>query len=231
MAYKILLAGIDGSGKSASVSLLASRLGRTYKVLRIGNGDARLISGGVETSILPPVYRRATLRVKRMVVRCRLYGLFFIFSLIYKYAGSKYLGTLKDIDVTLYETDTLLHPAVYTTYHFPWTKAVRPRLRFSLMRLLFGRKRRLTIFYLDIDPSIAMRRIIERGDDIQPHENYSDLRNLRAEFGRVLEEASRYGFEIVRINTNTKNLKEVVDEMETVLQTRFSLDTRNRMQD
>ena len=98
------------------------------------------------------------------------------------------------------------------------------------MRLLFGRKRRLTIFYLDIDPSIAMQRIIERGDDIQPHENYSDLRNLQAEFGRVLEEASRQGFEIVRINTHTKNLKEVVDEMETVLQTRFSLDTRNRMQ-
>ena len=78
MAYKILLAGIDGSGKSASVGLLGSRLGQTYKVLRIGSGDARLISGGVETSILPPVHRRATSRVKQMAVQCRLYGLFLL---------------------------------------------------------------------------------------------------------------------------------------------------------
>jgi thymidylate kinase len=76
---------------------------------------------------------------------------------------------------------------------------------------------------LDTDPSIAVERIHRRDVPIQPHENCEDLEVLRNEFVNVLNAASKGGFEIVRINTDKKNLETVVGEMERVLKEKLVL--------
>jgi thymidylate kinase len=75
-----------------------------------------------------------------------------------------------------------------------------------------------TIFYLDVEPEVAMERICKRGSPIQPHENVRDLGTLRNEFADIIEIALKYGFEIFRINTNVKNLEEVTDEVHSIIE-------------
>jgi predicted regulator of amino acid metabolism with ACT domain len=66
-----------------------------------------------------------------------------------------------------------------------------------------------------------MKRIHKRaetGVDIHSHENLRDLKTLKKEFDSMVEVASENGFEIFKINTNERNLDEVVKEVQTLLE-------------
>ena len=224
MTYKILFAGIDGSGKTTCVDSLISKLSSKYRILKIASSNPPYLFFRNERR--PAINHKWQIMVDRMRIiarKCHLYGLFLCLNIFYKYISSKYVETFKDVDIIMYAADTLLHPAVYITYHFPYTKKLSTRFRFIFVKTLFGFKSDFILFYLDTDPHIAMDRIRKRNIEIQPHENCRDLESLRAEFDNILRIASDSGIEIVRINTNNKSVEEVTNEMEIVLKQKFCL--------
>lgn len=218
MSYKILFAGIDGSGKSTLAELLTSKLSKKYRILKIGNRDSYISHHDEKKRVVTHKWYEWIDHMRILSKKMHVYGLFLVFNLSYKYIASKYMVNFSKVDIIMYETDTLLHPAVYITYHFPLTKKLSPSIRFKIAKMLFGFKRDFLVFYLDTDPSIAVERIHRRDIPIQPHENCEDLKMLRDEFVNVLNAASKGGFDIVWVNTDQKNLETVVGEVEGVVQ-------------
>jgi hypothetical protein len=125
----------------------------------------------------------------------KFYPIFLAFKYMYKFVVVKYVERFRKCDLVMYEIDFLLHPAVFVTYHFKWTKKLSSRLRFRIFSILNGRKpKSSTIFYLDIEPDEAERRIRNRGKEIEAHENKEDLAILRDEFEGVINAARDDGF-------------------------------------
>ena len=137
---------------------------------------------------------------------------------IYRTIVANYLGHLiKDANIVMYETDTLLHPAVYMTFHLPFSRHISRRIRVRLASIVFGSKRRFLTFYLEVDPNIAVERIRKRGGNIHTHENVKDLETLKEEFDKMISIASGSGFNIVRINTDNKSAEDVTNEIYMVV--------------
>jgi len=221
MKHKILFAGIDGSGKSTCMDLLISRLQSRYSIMKIGNYDPYFFYKGEKKPAVKYRYYKIMDYIRPIAKKYRFYSVFLIFNFIYKFLISKYLELFKRSDMIVYDTDTLLHPAVYITYHMPFSKMIKSSLRFKICSMLFGSKRNFSIFYLDTEPEVAIKRIhrrAETGVDIHSHENIRDLKTLKKEFDNMLEVASENGFEIFKINTNEKSLEEVVKEIQIILE-------------
>lgn len=219
---KLLFAGIDGSGKTSCLHLLIAKLESDYRILKIGNSDPCIFFEGKTTSAVKARWYQKIDYLRTISVKYHFHGLFLLFNFLYKYLLSKYLESYGDTDIIMYESDTLLHPSVYITYHFPWTKKLSPGLRFRIVYTLFRSKENLIIFYLDTDPSIAVDRIQKRNINIQPHENCRDLGILKREFEKIVSVASRYGLDILEINTDSRTPEEVTREMEIFLEKRFT---------
>ena len=225
MKHKVLFAGIDGSGKSTCLDLLISKLESKYSILKIGNCDPYIFFKGEKKSAIKYRSYKIMEYIRPISVRYRFYGIFLLLNFTYKFLLSKYVELLKKSDLIMYETDTLLHPAVYITYHMPFSRMITNGSRFKICSFLFGAKRNFSIFYLDAKPEVAMERIhkrAEKGDDIHGHENTRDLTKLKKEFDSMLEVASENGFEIFRINTNHKSLDEVAKEVQIILEEKLS---------
>ena len=233
MIHKILFAGIDGSGKSTCLDLLISQLQSKYSIIKIGEyrctktglwkNDPHIFFKG-ETRVYTK-NRSSTImgHLRPISKRYHFYGIFLIANFFYKYLLAKYVEMSHKCDLIIYETDMLLHPAVYITYHFPLTRKVRNTLRFRIVKMLFGSRRNCSIFYLETEPQVAMKRIVHRGIDIHEHENPRGLSELKKEFDKMVEVARQNGFRIFRINTNDKGVDEVVRDVEGIVEEELSI--------
>ena len=217
MKLQILFAGIDGSGKSTCLNLLISRLEPKYRILKLGNYDPYIYFKGKKHRFLKYNAYILLERIGKILFKTPLYSAFLVFNFTYKYALEKYIQIFKQADITLYETDTLLHPAVYATYHLPFTRMLSARFRFTLVNAFFGSRKNFLILYLDIDPATAVDRIGKRNKPIEPHENIQDLGKLKQEFDKILAVALQSGLEIVTIKTDNKNKEEIASEAEHAL--------------
>jgi cytidylate kinase len=225
MKHKIAFAGIDGSGKTTCMDLLISKLQSRYNLTKVG--DPCIFCKDGEKKVVRNTYYRVKGRVRPISKKYGFYNLFLIWSFICKFLVAKYLELFKKNDLIMYESDILLHAAVYITYHFPFSKIISSNLRFKIVSMLLGTKskKNFSIFYMDTEPEVAMERIHKRaetGVDIHAHENTRDLKKLKKEFDDILEVASEKGFEIFRINTNGKSLDEVAIEVQTILEKKLS---------
>jgi hypothetical protein len=225
--HRILFAGIDGSGKTACMQALVSRLEPAYRIVKIGNCDPCLCFQGRTTPVCPKLV--VALRLDRgsgfvrLAKRLHLYGVLLAWSYAYNWLLSRYVQLLRKGDLVVYETDMLLHPSVYITYHLPFSRRIKDTLRFRLAQALFGSGADCSIFYLDVEPETAMRRIRGRTDEVHAHENLGDLRKLKDEFDRMVQVAAHAGFGTFRIDTNVKALNEVVDEIQAIVTERAGL--------
>lgn len=217
MIHKLFFAGIDGSGKSNCSDLLILRLESKYSVLKIINRDASVVFNGNRYIVFNRCHKLLG-EIRSISRKYRLYGVFLILKSIYFLLVSKYIERYKKTDLVIYEIDKLLHPSVYVTYHFPLTRLINRKWRFRIAKMLFGSKKNFSIFYLDTDPEVAMQRICKRGTDVQAHENIQDLVKLKQEFDNMIEIALKEGVEIFKIKTNDKNLEEVADEVQSIIE-------------
>lgn len=218
MDSKVLFAGIDGSGKSSCLDAVIKRLEPEFSILKISNYDPCFYYKGKQTPAFKLKLHSIMDYIRPMSVKYKFYGIFLLINFTYKYVLSKYLELFKKSNIIIYDTDLLLHPAVYITYHFPYSKMVNNSLRFKIVSSLFGSKKKSMIFYLDTKPEIAMERIQIRGIEIHSHENLEDLEKLRMEFDKVLQVAIKGGYQIFRIDTNARTLNEVVDEVQSIIE-------------
>lgn len=221
MKRKIVFSGIDGAGKSTSLDLLISRLDSRYKILKIGFREPYLFYRGKKEVALKYDVQGAIEPIGNFSKKCRCYSMFLVFKFFVKKMLTKYLEIFKRYDVAMYETDTLLHPAVHVTFHFPSSKSLGQKFRLRIASALFGSKKGLAIVFLDADPKITVKRIHKRGDPIDAHENIRDLEVLRGEFHKMLDVASDAGFDIIRISTDNNSPEQVVNEIEEALEARW----------
>jgi thymidylate kinase len=219
MRHKIAFAGIDGSGKSTCMGLLMSRLESKYNLLKIGDPSVFWENG--KKSVVRYACYKVKDRVRPISKKYGFYNVFLIWNIICKFLVAKYLEFFKKSDVIMYESDMMLHAAVYITYHFPFSRIINKELRFRIVSMLLRQGKNFSIFYMDTEPEVAMERIRKRaetGVDIDPHENTRDLKKLKKEFDDILDVASEKGFEIFRINTNGKSPDEVAMEVQRILE-------------
>jgi thymidylate kinase len=218
MKRKIIFAGIDGAGKSTSLDLLISKLDPKYKILKIGFSNSYLFFRGERNTALRYDVQGAMEPIGQFSKKYHCYRVFLVFKFFVKKVITKYLEMFKRCDLIMYETDTLLHPAVHVTFHFPWSKSISQKSRLRIASALFGSKRKLIIVFLDADPSITIERIRSRGDPIDAHENTEDLVVLRREFHKMLAVAAESGISIIKINTENKPPEQVVNEIGEALE-------------
>lgn len=221
MKHRVLFAGIDGSGKTTCLNLLIPRMESKYSITKIGNCDPCTYYRGESKSFFRCRYYSVIERIRPISIKYHFHSLFLIFNFIYKLLVSKYAELSTQSDLIMYETDTLLHPAVYINYHLPFTRVIHSKLKFSLLSLIFGSKNNSSIFYLDTAPEVAMKRIHRRASHINAHENTRDLTKLKKDFEIVQEVALRQGYAIYRIDTNNRSLEEVAREVERIVETKM----------
>jgi len=219
MKQRVLFAGIDGSGKSSSLDKLIAALQKDFRIIKIVNSDGSLIVDGEKQLVFRRFYRFVEW-VRPRAKKYHFYSYFLALKYLYKFAVIKYVERFGKCDLMMFEIDFLLHPAVYVTYHFRWTAKISSKRRLWIFTFLFGSKAKSTIMHLDIEPAEAMRRIHERGEEVQPHENLQDLTTLRAEFDSVIAAARASGFFIHTISARLSQ-DEVVAEAERVLRERL----------
>ena len=220
--FKILFAGIDGSGKSACLDSLISSLDRRYRVLKIGPSSPQFIFRGKKEKLFNNFLYDQT--GAGAFLHTRYFRGFLVISrFLANFVITQYAKLRGKTDIIMYETDTVIHPSVYVTYYHPWTKKLKNNLRFHLVNRLFGPKRNSVIFYLDTDPTIAMERIRKRNTTFDRHENIDDLRMLKTGLDGMVELALKSGVQIVKIDTNRKTQSAVCQDMERVLREKFSL--------
>jgi thymidylate kinase len=213
MKQKVLFAGIDGTGKTTCLYALLDRMDPAWRVLKIGFSGTYLVHGGERRRLVSQALQERIEAIGEGSRRFRLYGVFLIFNFLWKYALSKYLQLSQRADVVMFETDTLLHPAVYLTHHFAFARKIPPRWRFRVVSWLFGRRRGTLILYLEADPAVSVERVErrerEKGIPVEPHENLRDLSALKLEFERMVAAAVAAGYRVVRIDTTHRSSDEV----------------------
>ncbi len=219
MMQRVLFAGIDGSGKSSSLDQLISIFQKEYKIIKVVNSDGSLIVGGERQLVFRRFYALVEW-VRPLSKKYHFYSFFLALKYLYKFTVVKYVERFGKCDLMMFEIDFLLHPAVYVTYHFPWTAKISSKRRMRIFSRLYGSKDKSTILHLDIEPDEAVRRIHDRGEEVQVHENQRDLTELRAEFERVISAARSDGFYIHTISAR-QSQREVVAEAERVLRERL----------
>jgi thymidylate kinase len=217
MKRKILFAGIDGSGKSTSLEMLVSKLQGNYRILKISynTGFIHYRNELIDVFQSKMATRLETLRP--LFKRWHCYGLFLIFNFFYKRARMFYLELRQPCDFVLYDTDTLVRPAVHMTLHVPFLRLVSQRVRLRVTSPLFGRTRNSVIFFLDAEPATAMDRIAKRAKPIEAHETLETLAVLRGEFHKVVQAAEQIGLSVVTVSTDQKSPEEVSLEMARAL--------------
>ena len=215
---KILFAGIDGSGKTTCLDLLISQLAPEYKILTLSKAGPHVVFKGEKQLAVKHNLNWLIDATRPISRRHRFFGFFLLMNYIYRTIVANYLGhSIKDVDIVMYDSDTLLHPAVYMTFHLPFSRCISRRMRVRLASIVFGSKRRFLTFYLDADPNIAVERIRKRGGNIDTHENVKDLESLKEEFDKMISVASEGGFNIVKINTDNKSAEDVTNEIYMVV--------------
>jgi thymidylate kinase len=219
MKQRILFAGIDGSGKSSSLDQLISIFQKDYKIIKVVNSDGSLIVSGERQLVFKRFYGFVEW-VRPFSKKYHFYSFFLALKYLYKFVVVKYVERFGKCDLMMFEIDFLLHPAVYVTYHFPWTAKISSKRRMRIFSRLYGSKDKSTILHLDIEPDEAVRRIHDRGEEVQVHENQRDLTKLRAEFDRVIAAGRSDGFYIHTISAR-QSQAEVVAEAERVLRQRL----------
>jgi thymidylate kinase len=218
MTRKILFTGIDGSGKSTSLDMVIANLKWRYRILKISYNNGYVCFRDEENNPFQTKFTGLLESIRPISKRFHCYSFFLMINFIYKRGRMIYLELLQPCDLIVYDTDTLLRPAVHMTFHVPLLKFVSPRLRLRVMSLFFGSTKNTEICFLDADPSIAVERIKKRGKPIEPHETYKNLAGLRGEFYKVIEAAAQIGFPIIKVNTDCKSPEEVAGEMTLALE-------------
>jgi thymidylate kinase len=219
--FKILFAGIDGSGKSTCLDFLIDKLDRQYRIVKIGPSGPFLYCNGTKKKMFDNfLYSPAGFAAAFYENRYSR-GVFIAFRFLCNLIVAQYLKFRPEADLIMHESDTLLHPAVYITYYVSWAKRLSAGARFSLVHRIFGPRKNFVIFYLAADADTAMERIKRRDTTFHRHENVHDLKILKTELDAVVNVALEKGVEIVKIDTNGRSQESVCEEIAGIVEQRL----------
>lgn len=231
MTVRVSVCGIDGSGKSTSISDVVNNLSANYSVLKVGR-PMYYQSGGTREYL----FSRTTAAIDNLHAffdAFQMRGGILIANainvLLQPLLESRLIRKLNP-DITIASRDMSICPAVYAPYYFHksiWLP-IKQRMEF------FGAIRRggypNLVVYLDTDPMIANERISERikqEEDASTerakwrhlHENPQDLKALRETYQETLPIIQSLGVKCAIIETTSKPREEVVSEIQRSIET------------
>jgi thymidylate kinase len=218
----VYFSGIDGSGKTSCMEGLIARLSPPNRILRVGTTGVLLLADGESEHLMDSERMQA---LGRKVRGTPLYGFWLIGHFVYKFVAAKYFSRSADYQIAMLETDTLINPSAYLSFHFPrLCRLLSPATRFSLLHAFFGARRRTVILYLDVDPIVGVGRCRTREEDtgqvMDPHENVEDLTRVRDQLGEIIQAAQAKGYDLVTIDTSSLSVEQVIDAAETEIRNR-----------
>ncbi len=227
MAYRVALAGIDGSGKSTAASFLVDRLAGDYKVLKSGRpiytqeGDDRTYHFERANGMIDRMHShfdRSGSRPGIVLVN----GAGFVLRL----NAERRMMNRFSPDIVIADRDATLCTSTYITYYAPASRHLSAQARVQVFSALGANRHPDRLFYLDIDPAVAAARINGRVDEgylyadrhrdkfRHMHETEEDLAGLRAHYLRGVEVLSNKGVSVTMVEVTHMTQTEVVDFVE-----------------
>lgn len=239
MTDKFSVTGIDGCGKSTSISKLVDSLAPDYLTAKIGRPT--YISGPEISEGRKYLFTKLNKKIDGLHSftddlenRLGVASVNILNSFVWSFINKK-VFTEFNPEIAIYGRDRIIDPAVYSTFYFPFTKNWSSKLRLDIAKTISRSKTSDTIIYMDIDPKIAVERIekrieeekkksgIDRKKWAHMHENIHDLTNLKNYFSEALDYLYGHSnIDIQTINVNEINLQQVADKMESIVRQKMN---------
>jgi hypothetical protein len=222
---RIYFSGIDGAGKTRCMYGLIERLSPLNPILRIGTTGLLIYEAGKSTHLIDS---RRMQSIGSKVRGTPLYGVWLVCHFLFKIVASKYYSWSADYRVAMFESDMLINPSAYLSFHFPaLCRVLSPSTRFRLIHTFFGSRRGTFILHLDVDPAVGVARCKARTDEdgceTDPHENLEDLTYLRAQIEQITQAASVAGYDLVTLDTSSLTIDQMIDAAEAEIRKRVTL--------
>lgn len=224
MTLRTSVIGIDGSGKSTTISKVFDELSSNYRVAKTGrpmyigdNGNRVYVFGGFTGAMdnLHAYFDEIGSTKGIVVANAANVSLQPLFE--------KRIIDKFNPDILIASRDMTICPAVYITYYVKPSRKISTELRMKMFNVIRINGYPDKIVHLEVDPVEAYRRIgkrieqergtiTERNKWRQLHENPSDLSELRKYYLEAIDIGERMGLDIRTISTKNGQEK-VVDEM------------------
>ncbi len=188
---RLSVTGIDGSGEDTAWQLARKLLPPEARVLQIGNvSDPSLIIQGEREIVVDGDFAERIGRVCEKAANSgdrRLMSLAVFAATVarWRFQESR-LTRQEQPDLVVSVRDPYADGIAYAPVLLPPLARLTIGQRLALLRHLHGAPVRDEVVFLDIEPTIAMRRIRQRGKAARTHETIFGLTRIRDEFGRAL---------------------------------------------
>jgi len=198
--YKVSVVGIDNSGKTSVVRSLDQVEGvSTIHTTTYQNNGSRVarVSGRVVNELTQFGEARNLKGVT---------GLGYFLHLFPYHFEERAKGSSQ---VLVSDRDTIVDTLCYSDFYLPsgFSRIVRTPLKFLLQHSFSYPN---SFCYLEVSSEVSVQR---NNKPLQLHDTIKDLDRLRELFEEELFLAERQGIQVVRIDTDTKLLEEVADEV------------------
>jgi thymidylate kinase len=239
--HNFSISGIDGCGKSTSMSNVIDALSKEYLIATIGRPT--YIAGQEIPEGKRYLFTNSTNTIDKLhTFNDNLefrYGVAFtniLDGIRLSYINKKVLSGYNP-DIIIYGRDRILDPAVYSTVYFPSTKKLSIESRINLAKAITGFEPADTIIYLNIDPDIALERIEKRIENEKAqtglkrkkwkhmHENLRDLTILKQYYAETLDYLYHHSTSDIKIiDVNSTSLKQVSTNIEQIIREKIHLE-------
>jgi len=228
ISYELSITGIDGCGKSTSISNLIDKESQNYDAIAMVGKSSYIdgqkfdnrkylfknVSAAMDLGHCIGTYLKSRFLVSGVNA---VNGL--VCTAINLQIRKKY-----NPDIIIYGRDLILDPAVYLPIYHPSTKNISMEKRLNFFSKIFKTNVPSNLVYLFLDPQIALERIDARirEHNSKPgniecwkhlHETKQGLSFLAEEFEKGLFELRKNGTKILRIDTGRYSLEDVVEQI------------------
>lgn len=205
--YKISVAGIDNSGKTSVVRSLENTdgIGAIYTFGEYVGSKSRL------ARFFGSLVDRLT-QFDQENGHKTISGFAWVGHFIPYYFAER---ANRHKDIVARDRDPVVDALCYSESYLLWgtSRILRRPLKLTL-KTFFGYPNLL--IYLETSPEVAVQRSVKKK---QLHEDSDNLTRVRDLYDQEIFRLEREGIDVVRINTDTKSLEEVIEEVRHTLVT------------
>lgn len=237
MSLEVTVTGIDGSGKSTTISYLVDRLAKDYVVAHSGR-PAYIF--GPEMDQRKYLFENSINSIDKvnelgdMIESKTAVAMANIVNVLAW--GRRHKKIIKEYapDIIFSGRHRTIDSAVYSTYYFPGTSNLPHTMRTTIAEEITRTGQPDLLVYLNITPDAAVRRINDRIEKenqetelVRPkwkhmHENPNDLEMLKKEYEKILRYYDKLGWNIQVIDVEKVSQNEVVDKVEKLIREELS---------
>lgn len=240
--FRVSFIGIDGSGKSTVSDSIVNDLSDSELVLRTGPSLPVYLTHKGQRRDFTGFLARSASAISMFSRRVGLKSLVSISSAI---SASTIARRIEPAVINNYKPDIVIEcrnfkvdAKVYSQKYLPLFSLLPDKQKIRVLEYLVGSNNPDTLFYIKVDPEIAIERInrdvglvgtkkIRKFKDV--HENVNDLSRLQCGYDLAISQLFPCGggTKVYQIDSGTKSISEMVDEIRTVVRDDLTLYNQN----